>query len=60
MGSTVATTMRQVEPTARMAQTTSDDPCYTIAGTITRMERTATSGGSGYTTSTVPVRFAHI
>lgn len=58
MGSTMATTMRQIEPTARMAQSTSDDPCYTIAGTITRMERTTTQ--SGYITSTVPVRFAHI
>lgn len=58
MGSTVATTMRQIAPTARIAQATSDDPCYTIAGKITRMEFTPTT--SGYITSTVPVRFAHI
>lgn len=60
MGSTMATTMRQLAPTARIAQNASDDPCYTIAGQITRMERTAISGGTGYITSTVPVRFAHI
>lgn len=60
MGATVATTMRQIESPARMTQATGDDPCYTISGTITRMERTAISGGSGYITSTVPVRFAHI
>lgn len=60
MGSTMATTMRQLAPTARIAQSTSDDPCYTIAGQITRMERTTISNGAGYVTSTVPVRFAHI
>lgn len=58
MGDTVATTVRQTDASARTGQATSDAPCYTISGTITRMERTATR--SGYVTSTVPVRFAHV
>ncbi|MBX3012207.1 MAG: hypothetical protein KF832_11905 [Caldilineaceae bacterium] len=58
MRSTMTTSARQLDPAVSAAQSNGDDPCYTISGQVTRLERSATT--TGYTNSTVPVRFAHI
>lgn len=59
MRTKMETTIQKLDAPISAAQATEDDPCYTISGKITRIERTPTT--SGYiTTTNVPVRFARV
>jgi len=60
MGSIMPTIVSEIVPAARSGQATNDDPCFSVSGKITRVERTpsSASGGSYLPDTRVPVRFA--
>lgn len=63
MHSTMETTIQQISPQI-VASQTSDDPCFTIRGKITRLERTPALTPTNTPTHTIvtdyPVRYAHV
>lgn len=60
MGSQMPMVAAEVVPAERSGRAMNDDPCFSVSGKITRVERTPTSasGGSYLPDTIVPVRFA--
>lgn len=63
MGTQMMTTVEALIPANRAGRAATEEPCFSVSGKITRVERTpfSTPSGGGYmSNTTVPVRFARL